>query len=361
MHLEGTVEPGFDSVADAFAEVLAGASGNGAAVAAWHNGAWLVDLWGGWSDVVAEHSWNRDSIVQPFSVTKPFAALCLLRLVDRGAVDLDAPMQRYWPEFRAPASVRQVLSHQAGVVAIDEPAPTSTFYDWPQLCALLARQEPQWAPGAEHGESALFYGHLVGEVVRRVDDRSLGRFLGEEICGPLGLDFAIGLTPEDLGRAVDLSGIDDGFRARNLAGKPELYGRAISNPPGALDPAVINGAQWRAAEIPAVNGHGTARGIAGLYAALMRGDVISSALLAEATTVHSAGTDLVFGHDNAWGLGFAVDGDGFGLGGLGGSYGGASRSGDYAFGFVTASVGDGAAGLLVENALRSALGLAPIQ
>ena len=125
-------------------------------------------------------------LVQPYSVSKPFAAVCALRLAEAGRLDLEAPVQRYWPGFRAPATVRQVLSHQAGVVALDRPVPTAAFYDWDYRCGLLAAQEPSWPPGTGYGESALFYGHLVGELVRRVDGRSIGRFLREEISGRTG-------------------------------------------------------------------------------------------------------------------------------------------------------------------------------
>jgi CubicO group peptidase (beta-lactamase class C family) len=117
-------------------------------------------------------------------VSKPFAAMCVLTLVDRGSVDLDSPMQRYWPELRAEASVRDVLGHRAGLVALDEDAPEEAFYDWGLMCSLLAAQTPTWPPGTAQGESALFYGHLLGELVRRVDGRTLGRFLREEVCGP---------------------------------------------------------------------------------------------------------------------------------------------------------------------------------
>ena len=158
--------------------------------------------------------------------------------------------------------MRHMLSHQAGVVMLDRPAPTEAFYDWDWLCALLAAQEPSWPPGTAHGESALFYGHLVGELVRRVDGRSVGRFLAEEICGPAGLEFAFGLSPAQQARAVDLTGLDDAFRAGNAAGRPPLYQLAVANPPGAQDGSVVNSAAWRAAEIPAVNGHGTAAALA---------------------------------------------------------------------------------------------------
>jgi CubicO group peptidase (beta-lactamase class C family) len=341
--MDGTVGKGFEPVRDAFQAVL---EPPGAAVAAWYDGRWVVDLWGG-------DGWTRDSIVMPYSVTKPFAAVCALLLVERGRLDLDAPAGRYWPELRADATVRHILSHQAGLVALDEPAPTEVFYDWDRLCALLAAQEPAWPPGTAHGESALFYGHLVGELVRRVDGRSLGRFLRDEVTGPLGLDFAIGLTDAEQARCVDLTGFD-----ALPPGGTELYERAIGNPPGARDPAVVNGRAWRAAEIPAVNGHGTARAIAGFYAALMDGRLLSEDLRAEATTAQTTGPDRVMGVDGAWGLGFGIDpDDGYGMGGLGGSLGWASTAGGYAYAFVTTAMGTHDRSTAVENALRGCLGL----
>ena len=352
---QGVVAAGFEPVRDVFATVLGEQRGTGAAVAAWHDGRWVVDLWGGTASADGSRLWVRDSIVQPYSVSKPFAAMCALLLIDRGVIDLDAPMQRYWPEFTAQATVRHVLSHQAGVVAIDAPTDTAAFYDWDRLCALLAAQQPAWPPGTAHGESALFYGHLVGEVVRRVDGRSLGRFLREELCEPAGLDFIVGLTPDEQARAVELTCLD-----QIVAASPsELYARATGNPRGNRDPAVVNGAPWRAAEIPAINGHGSARGIAGLYAALLRGEVLSASLLREATSMQCSGIDRVFGHENAWGLGFSVDDEGFGMGGLGGSFGGACiRAGaSYAIAFVTGTMGSHEPGERVENALRACLGL----
>jgi len=162
MQVGGQAERRFEAVREAFGQVLADQAGTGAAVAAWWNGAWVVDLWGGWADAAGTRPWRADSLVQPYSVTKPFAAVCALLRVDRGKLELDAPVQRWWPEFKARASVRQLLSHQAGVVALDEPAPTAAFYDWDWLCSLLAAQEPAWEPGTAHGESVLFYGHLIG-------------------------------------------------------------------------------------------------------------------------------------------------------------------------------------------------------
>jgi CubicO group peptidase (beta-lactamase class C family) len=352
---------GFAPVGDVFAAVVAEQRGTGAAMAAWHDGRWVVDLWGGPADPAGVRRWQADSIVQPYSVSKPFVAVCALLLADRGLIELDAPVQRYWPRFRAPATVRHLLSHQAGVVALDRPVPTEVFYDWDATCSLLADQEPCWAPGTSHGESALFYGHLVGEVIRRVDGRLPGQFLREEVCGPLGLDFQFGLSDADQGRAVELTGLPEFERVqRRQHPLGSLYRRAVDNPPGSLDPAVVNSAAWRAAQIPAINGHGTARGIAGLYSSLLEKQLLSSALLDEATTAQCSGVDAVMGQHSDWGLGFGIDLDGFGMGGLGGSWAGASTAGRYAFCFVTATMGDHTRATRLENTFRRCIGLGPI-
>jgi hypothetical protein len=174
------------------------------------------------------------------------------------------------------------------------------------------------------------------------------------------MDFFVGLTAAEQARAVDLTGVGEYFSQRRAAGMPQLYRRAVANPPGAFDPVVVNSSAWRAAEVPAVNGHGTARGAAGLYAALLAGQLISPALLREATTAQCAGVDAVFGEDSAWGLGFAVDADGFGMGGSGGNYAGASTTGGYAFAFVTGTMGSHDRGTTVENAFRGCLGMPPL-
>src|SRR5271169_6603285 len=292
MDVHGSADGRFGPVRDSFAEVVRAQPGTGAGLAAWCEGRLVVDLWGGYADAGRRRPWAADSLVQPYSVSKPFAAVCALRLVESGRLDLAAPMQRYWREFRAPATVRHVLSHQAGVVVLDQQVPTEAFYDWDWLCALLAAQQPSWEPGTAHGESALFYGHLIGELVRRVDGRSVGRFLAEEICGPAGLDFAFGLSRSRQARAVDLTGLDNAFRAGNAASRPAVYRLATTNPPGAQDGAVVNGTAWRAAEIPAVNGHGTAAAVAGFYHALAAGGLLSPGMLAEAVRPQCAGPGI---------------------------------------------------------------------
>jgi CubicO group peptidase (beta-lactamase class C family) len=359
VQVEGSVAAPFVAVREVMADVLAGQPGTGAAFAVWHDGDWVVDLWGGYADTGRTRPWQQDTLVMPYSVTKPFVAVCVLRLVEQGRVDLDAPMQRYWPELRAAATVRDVLSHRAGIVALDEEAPEEAFYDWDLMCSLLARQEPAWVPGTAQGESALVYGHLLGEVVRRVDGRSLGTFLREEVCGPLGLDFHVGLGDAELGRVADLTGFDATFRAAQDEALP-LYRRAIANPPGARDPLVLNGERWRRAEVPAVNGHGTARAVAAFYVALAQGRLLGRDLLAEMTRGGRAGPELVVGGERQWGLGVGVEPDGYGMGGVGGSFGWWSETGRYAAAFLTGYVGDHDRGDRLENVVREVLGLPPL-
>ena len=275
----------------------------------------------------------------PYSVTKPFAAVCLLLLVDRGLVDLDAPMQAYWPELVAPASVRQVLSHQAGIVAIDEPLPTEAFYDWDRLCTALAAQEPQWPPGEAHGESALFFGHLVGEVVRRVDGRSLGTFLREEVCGPRGLDFAIGL-----GRASKLA-------PSSSPGSPTMtFGatssgherRCTSEPPTTLGSLGPGGGELDRLARRRDPGHQRARHRSRCVRAVRLAARLDLAVPVAPRRDGCSSLlrpDEVMGAETAWGLGVATDADGFGMGGTGGNLGWASTAGGYAYAFVTGSVG----------------------
>ena len=357
----GSVTAGFEPVREAFREVVERQDGTGAAASIWHDGRWVADLWGGWADAARTRPWQRESLVMPYSVTKAFAATGALVLVDRGLLDLDDPVQKHWPELRAPATVRQLLSHQVGLVALSEPAPPELLLDWEGLCTRLAREDPLWRSGAAIGESALFYGHLVGELVRRVDGRRLGQFLRDEVCGPHGLDFAVGLSDVELRRAVELTGV--ALLVAGLEGpdRPALLRRSLLNPPGALDPDTVNSTAFRRAEVPAINGHGTARAVAGLYAALLAGRIISPGLRDEAGSAQARGIDRVMGGpERAWGLGFGVDDEGFGMGGIGGSVGWASTRDGYAFAFLTGTMGDHDRADAVETAFRDVLGLPPL-
>ena len=357
----GWVAAGFEPVRESFTDVVRGQDGTGAATAIWHDGRWVADLWGGWTDSARTIPWQRDSIVMPYSVTKAFTALAALVLVDRGLLDLDEAVQRHWPELRTPATVRQLLSHQVGLVALADPAPPELLLDWDGLCSRLAVEEPLWTSGTAIGESALFYGHLVGELVRRVDGRSLGMFLRQEVCGPASLDFHIGLDERALARTVDLTGVASLVADLEGPDRPDLLRRALLNPPGALDPDTVNSAAFRRAAIPAINGHGTARAVAGLYAALLTGRIISPSLRDEAARAQASGVDRVMGGpERSWGLGFGVDDEGFGMGGIGGSVGWASTRDGYAFAFLTGTMGGHDRADAVETAFRDVLGLPPL-
>jgi len=149
MDVQGTVAAGFEPVREVFADAVAASPGTGAAFAAWHDGAWVADLWGGYADAARTRPWREDTLVMPYSVTKPFAAVCVLVLADRGLVDLDAPMTTYWPALPGGATVRQVLAHTCGHVLLDAPQPEEAFYDWDLMCAALEQQQPTW-----HGSCA---------------------------------------------------------------------------------------------------------------------------------------------------------------------------------------------------------------
>ncbi|MET7469251.1 serine hydrolase domain-containing protein [Micromonospora sp. NPDC005686] len=347
----------FAPVRDCFHDLFATGRETGASLAVWHDGVPVIDLVGGTSAAVppgavvpvagADRAWRPDTLVDVYSTGKPVVALCLLLLVDRGRVDLDAPVSAYWPGFRAPATVRQVLAHTAGLPAFPVPRPAAAIADWDLLCADLAAAEPEWTPGTVAGEHAWTYGHLVGELVRRVDGRRVGRFLAEEIAGPWRLDLAFGLGEADRRRCADLSYGDPAWPDR-AGGEPgSLWARALKNPPGGRDLAMVNSDLWRAAEIPAVNLHATAAGLARLYAGLLAGGTLdgvrlfSPELVAEATRVQYSGPDLLLDRPVDWTLGMQWEPDGsWGMGGIGGSSAWADPERGYAFAYATARLAD---------------------
>ena len=225
--IAGDVAPGFDAVRDAFERCFDELGETGAAFSARVRGRPVADLWGG-------EGFRRDSLVHVYSVTKPMAAFCVLVLFDRGLVGLDDAVARYWPEFgqagKERTTVRQLVSHQAGLIALREPQPGAVLLDWDRTCALLAAEAPWWEPGSGHGEHALFYGHLCGELVRRVDGRSLGAFWREEVARPWQLDFHIGLGAAERSRVVDLEGVVPplaGSAGRRCAVEPAGRARSV--------------------------------------------------------------------------------------------------------------------------------------
>jgi CubicO group peptidase (beta-lactamase class C family) len=346
----GTVDPAFRDVAEAFAAGFAERGELGAALAVVVDGRTVVDLGDGTIDASGV-PWRADTIVNGYSVVKPLAAACLLLLVDRGRLELDERAVRWWPGLGAAGkedlTVRHLLAHQAGLTLFDDPPSLATLLDWAATVALLEASPAEWPPGTAHAEHVVTYGHLVGELVRRVDGRSLGAFLRDELCGPWVLDYHVGLSPALQRRAADLVDPDGTFVA------------PLARPREIADPAVVNDAAWRAAEIPAVNGHGTALALARFYAALGAGGtldgvrLLSAALVDELTTPQLVADDRVLGREVAWGLGVQIDLEegGFGMGGLGGNLGWWGEEG-YAIGYLTRRLGGHARVAAIDEVVR---------
>ncbi|MFE6280994.1 serine hydrolase domain-containing protein [Streptomyces sp. NPDC057877] len=265
--VHGHCDPRFAAVRTAFEENFRDRGELGAAVAVTVGGETVVDLWGGWADAAGTRPWARDTLVNVWSTTKGPVALCAHVLADRGLLDFDAPVAAYWPEFAAAGKekvlVRHLLSHRAGLAGLREPHSLAQLCDWETTTARLAASEPWWEPGTRSGYHALTYGHLVGEVVRRVSGLLPGAFLEREVTGPLSIDFTVGLPEREWARAAELVHAAPGQRAVAPAQLPPVVLAAIANPPVGAAEAVTPG--WRSAEIPAANGHGTARAVAALY------------------------------------------------------------------------------------------------
>ncbi|MEW2625883.1 serine hydrolase domain-containing protein [Streptomyces sp. NPDC048106] len=270
VRVHGYCEPRFAAVREAFEENFRARRELGAAVAVTLDGRTVVDLWGGWADAARTRAWERDTLVNVWSTGKGPVALCAHLLADRGLLDLDAPVARYWPRFAAAGKekvlVRHLLSHRAGLCGLRERHSLEDLYDWELTTARLAATEPWWEPGTRSGYHVVTYGFLVGEVVRRITGLKPGAFLEREVTGPLGIDFSVGLPAGEHGRAAELTrtpAASDEEGSPTFRNLTRLSLAALANP--VIGPAHANTPEWRAAEVPAGNGHGTARAVAALY------------------------------------------------------------------------------------------------
>ncbi|GAA2457709.1 serine hydrolase domain-containing protein [Streptomyces lavendulocolor] len=358
--IRGTVQPGFEPVRDAFLRNFQRHGERGAAVAVYRDGRKVVDLWAGTRDVDGTAPWAVDTAQVVRSATKGVAAAVPLLLHQRGQLDLDAPVGTYWPEFKAAgkerALVRHLLSHQAGVPALDRPLTPAGAADLAAAADAVASQAPAWEPGTEHGYHPHTYGFLLGALVQRVTGRTLGRWVAEEIARPLGLDLWIGL-PEDeahrVGRIGPVAEPADGgaLKLRPKRSVADAYadpGSLTRRAFGAVDPAPDeNDPAYRAAELPASAGISTARALARFYAATL-GPVdghrlFAPATLAMARTEEAAGPDRVLVVSTRFGLGYMLHGPAcpllspgsFGHPGRGGSLGFADPESGIALGYVT--------------------------
>ena len=379
----GWTEPQFDAVRTAFEANFSEHGDVGAAVCVYLNGESVVDLWGGWYSDDHQREWDRNTLVNIFSTTKGLAAFCAHRLIEQGLLDVDQPVAHYWPEFAAAGKesipVRMLLNHQAGMAAVRRPLVLEDMYSWETMTEALAEQEPWWTPGERHGYHALTYGWLVGEVVRRIDGRSLGTYWREEFAAPLGLDAHIGTGPEYDGRISTLLNAPVDPDAPDLVeafGGPDSVGAAaFSNPPiaGPDNENITSSRGWRAAEIPAANGHATARALARVYGGAANGGaidgihVLSPDTIANAIIEQSNGPDACLQIETRFGLGWMLTADfmplgpnprAFGHPGAGGSLGYADLDAGIGFGYTMNQMqanlsGDPRVGGLIEAVYAS--------
>ena len=314
--IHGTVAPGFEGVRDAFAANWEHHAEVGASVSATVGGEVVVDLWGGTATFDdGERAWEEDTIINVWSTTKTMSFLCCLLLADRGELDFHAPVATYWPEFAAggkeQVATRHIMGHTAGLSGWDEPLVPADLLDHDKIVALHAAQAPWWEVGSASGYHAISQGFLLGEIVKRIDGRSLGQFFADEIAGPLDADFHIGTLADDDSRIAHVIAPNVGLGAEN--GPMDTDGlpyRTLTNP--MMDATFSSTPEWRRAEIPAAGGHGNARSVAKIHALTANGGeaqgqrIISADGLERIFEVQAEGKDLVLGEDLKLGMGFGL-------------------------------------------------------
>jgi len=366
--ISGTVAAGYEAVEEQFAENFASRNEVGAACAVTVDGELVVDLWGGDADPKTKRAWQEDTMVNVFSTTKGVSSLALAHAHSQGMFDYDEKVSTYWPEFAAKdkedITVRQLLSHQAGLSAIDATMNLDTLADPDLVAAALASQAPAWMPGSKHGYHGISLGWYESELIRRVDPqhRTIGQYFADEIATPLGIEFYIGL-PDDIPSDRVAPVLGDWFRTKmvlNISKLPSsfviaflnprsLTARTFANPKVVGMPHRYNDPEMQRIELPASNGIGTARAIAIAYGEFATGgdklgikpDTLSA--LTEAATPPTDGRfDQVLQAETTFSLGYCKPWPGFEFGsdkafgtmGAGGSFGYADPELGLGFGYV---------------------------
>ncbi|MCJ9430142.1 serine hydrolase domain-containing protein [Kordiimonas marina] len=353
--IDGMVAPGFEPVRDAFAANFSRDDKyreHGAALAVYKDGDLVVNLWGG-----ARHDdmpWTEDTLVNVFSTTKGMAAAAIAAAVDRGLLSYDMPVQALWPEFQGEhkdkATVSHALSHQIGLTGFDTKTRLEDIFDWNTVTGKLAAQPLQWVPGENTSYHAATYGWIVGEILRRATGKSVRDFVKEALADPLGADIHIGLPAGAETRVSDLIAAREAPDVTKFATMPPVALMALRNP--TLTPEAANRADWRAAEMPAINGHASAHGVARLYGAIANSGtlggtrILSEDVIGQMTEVQSDRTDMLMGRPTRWARGFSYSTAGamgpdsaFGHAGWGGSFGAADRETGLGVGYVMNQMG----------------------
>ena len=373
--VSGAVAAGFEPVRERFAanfqrddhcrEV-------GAALTVFHGERCIVDLWGGHTDANLTEPWRKDTLLNVYSTTKGLVAVCVAMLVERGKLSYDDMVASVWPEFaqngKQHITIAQVLSHQGGLPAFEDPTTVADLYDWYGRCAALAKQKPRWVPGEKTAYHPITYGYLAGEIVRRASGRrSIGEFVQQELAAPLEADFFIGLEPA-LHRRVAKT-----LPPKNLidpSALPSIEETRLSVTNPLMHPQAANTAGWRTAEMPALNGHASADGIARVYAMLANGglfqrrQLLSPATINRMTQVLSKRMDLTLGMAAQWAAGVVLNGTTtffgpnprtYGHSGWGGSFGCADPEQRLAIGYVCNQMGPDLVGDIRARELCAAI------
>jgi CubicO group peptidase (beta-lactamase class C family) len=295
--INGTFEPRFQSVRDAFIENYRTEDEIGSAVSVVLDGRTVVDLWGGWKDGARQREWQHDTLVCMMSVSKGIMGLAFNLLVDRNLVDVNAPVAKYWPEFaangKASLPVRFILDHRAGLPYIADPLWPGAIYDHEATCKALAAQAPVWEPGTVAAYHIHTQCYLLGEIIRRVTGKTIGRFIREELAEPLSADFMIGsMSPHDQARCAEVM---PNMQARLFAAKEveaeTLRSKVFVQNPAEPWPTTLNSKPWREAEISSGNGHGNARGVARIYGAFARGGELDGVRLSRPVSIEAMITE----------------------------------------------------------------------
>ncbi len=312
--LSGTCDARFDAVREALQRNIDSGEEVGASIVVDLGGQIAVDLWGGFRDEAGTEPWTRDTITNVWSTTKTVTSLAALMLVERGQLDVDAPVAAYWPEFAAHGKqdvlVRHLLSHTSGVSGLDQPAVVEDMYEWEKSTARFAAQAPWWTPGAASGYHALNFGHLIGEVLRRITGTSLKQFVADEIAGPLGADFQIGAAESDWGRIADVIPPPPLPFDMAALGPDSLVVKTFTGP--TVNAADANTPGWRRADIGAANGHGNARSVARILSVISRGGEVDGIRLLSPETIElifreqANGVDMVLGVPIRFGIGYGL-------------------------------------------------------
>jgi len=368
--IHGAVKPGFERVAEAFEENFSNDIDVGAGFCVYQGDHTLVDLWGGYTDRNCSEAWKEDTLVNVYSTTKGLASLVVAMAVEAGYLDYDAPVSAYWPKLkagRAGLTVGQLLSHQGGLCGVETPLQVADLYNWDLMISLLEEQEPLWKPGSVAGYHAITWGYLAGELVNRtlgkqvasatgLDQKlTLGQIFADKVALPLNAEVYIGLPEEKMSRVADMISPKQarqvpGMKVDNLATMEPSHWYKLS----LMNPLIgpyrdVSTTAWRCAEIPAANGHATAKGIARVYAGLASGgkfrgeriiglDAIVSATKEEVGTVKDAvlqrpvrrGRGFILNTDSAYGPNSSA----FGHSGAGGSLGFSDPVNNIGFGYV---------------------------